>query len=372
MKMKQFFYLLIFCGVTFTLTACEFDFREKAKGSIEEVFVVMDSAKWNSQTAEAIRNVYGKYVRTLPQPEPFYRLTFTSFNTNSQLERLKSYKNVIFAAPIDEESSVGQVVRGLLDENVEQNVRSGDSFAFPIKDQWYRDQYAIVLTSYSDSALAAKIENSERSLVSDIFKREMKRWTAEVYEKMEQTQYSDSLWNKYGWKIRIQHDYIKNLDTLNFVTFRRPLPRNDRWIWAWWKDGVDDIQFLDDEWINATRDSLMEKYIRGTRDSSYVTTEYRRPVETNTFEQGRILVYETLGTWRMTHDAMGGPFVNFTYYDPATRRLFMVEFSQFAPGINKRRFVRQFRAMGRTFESDSTWTPDRYPDIQQEEPDVAS
>ena len=58
----------------------------------------------------------------------------------------------------------------------------------------------------------------------------------------------------------------------------------------------------------------------------------------------------------MINGAMGGPFVNFTYYDPQTNRLFMVEYSQFAPSVTKKlRFVRQFRAMGRTFESDSTW-----------------
>jgi hypothetical protein len=52
---------------------------------------------------------------------------------------------------------------------------------------------------------------------------------------------------------------------------------------------------------------------------------------------------------------MAGPFVNFTIYDKETSRLFMLEFAQFAPKYNKRRFVREFRAMLRTFESDSTW-----------------
>jgi len=70
----------------------------------------------------------------------------------------------------------------------------------------------------------------------------------------------------------------------------------------------------------------------------------------------RIQGYETLGTWRMTGDFMGGPFVNFTYYDPETERLFMIEYGQFAPNVTKRRFVRQFQSMGRTFQADSTWT----------------
>ena len=54
-----------------------------------------------------------------------------------------------------------------------------------------------------------------------------------VYEK-EQIQYSDSLWNDYGFMVRIQHDYIK-IDTTNFISYRRFLPENDRWMWVWWQ-----------------------------------------------------------------------------------------------------------------------------------------
>jgi hypothetical protein len=59
----------------------------------------------------------------------------------------------------------------------------------------------------------------------------------------------------------------------------------------------------------------------------------------------------------MINGAMGGPFVNFTYFDESTSRLFMIEYSQFAPSVRKKLpFVRQFRAMGRTFESDSLYS----------------
>lgn len=343
--------------LTITVIACEGDFRERAKGNISEVMVVMDSTKWESKTADAIRNTFGKLVFTLPNPEEFYNLTFTDIRSQSHLERLKSMKNVIFVAPIDDSSNVAAQIRSFLESGVEDRVRNGDSFAFPIKDQWYRDQYALILTSTSDSALAEKIINSERALLSDIQERELERWKYEVYDRKEQTHLSDSLWTKYGFKVRFQHDYLASVDTTNFLTYRRYLPENDRWMWIWWKDGVKDINFLDNDWINATRDSLTQIYIKGSGDDKYVTTEYRRPVETTTFQKGRLIAYETLGTWRMENAAMGGPFVNFTYYDPQTQRLFMVEYSQFAPKVRKKiHFVRQFRAMGRTFESDSTRT----------------
>ncbi|MEX0594243.1 MAG: DUF4837 family protein, partial [Balneolaceae bacterium] len=116
-------------------------------------------------------------------------------------------------------------------------------------------------------------------------------------------------------------------------------------------------------WINATRDSVMERYVQGTREGSYITTEYRRPVVTELLEDtGRLTGWETLGTWRMTGDFMGGPFVNFTWYDPESERLFMIEYGQFAPSVAKRRFVQQFRAMGRTFRADSTFGESDYPE----------
>ena len=337
--------------------ACNTDFRERAKGDTREFVVVMDSVEWNSETANAIRETFGKFVFSLPNPEPYYDLTFMHIRSRSQLERIMGYKNIIFAAPIDDSTTVAAQIRAFLDEGTEQRVRNGDSFAFPLIDQWYKDQYALILSSNTDSALAAKIRNTESALLNNALDKELLRWNWFVYEKKEQTQYSDSLWNDHGFMVRIQHDYIKRIDTTNFISYRRFLPDNDRWMWVWWQDDVRDISFLDDDWINRTRDSLNQQFIKGRTDSMFITTEYRRPVESTSFQKGRYLSYETLGTWQMINGAMGGPFVNFTYFDESTSRLFMIEYSQFAPSVRKKLpFVRQFRAMGRTFESDSLYS----------------
>ena len=337
--------------------ACNTDFRERAKGDTREFVVVMDSVEWDSETANAIRETFGQFVFSLPNPEPYYDLTFMHIRSRSQLERIMGYKNIIFAAPIDDSTTVAAQVRAFLDEGTEQRVRSGESFAFPLIDQWYKDQYALILSSSTDSALAAKIRNTESALLNNALDKELLRWNWFVYEKKEQTQYSDSLWNDHGFMVRIQHDYIKRIDTTNFISYRRFLPDNDRWMWVWWQDDVRDISFLDDDWINRTRDSLNQQFIKGRTDSMFITTEYRRPVECTSLQKGRYLSYETLGTWQMINGAMGGPFVNFTYFDESTSRLFMIEYSQFAPSVRKKLpFVRQFRAMGRTFESDSLYS----------------
>lgn len=354
--------LLVFVTVG---VGCEGDYRQKARGSFGEVIVLMDSSDFESPVADAIRQTFGGWVQTMPGNPPKFDLRFNDITSNEQLEQLKRFKNILIVAPIDDTTNVGEFVRALLSDEVEDNVRSGNSFAFPLEDQWYRDQWSMILTANSDSDLAEKIRNSEVTLTSNLMDKELDRWQEEVYDSGEQYALEDSLWENHGWRIRVQHDWEKNIDTTysengeenHFLTMRRPLPDNDRWFWAWWKE-VDNINEVDDNWINAKRDTLMEKWIRGSRDSSYVTTARNRPYHTETFRMDGNMVYETLGIWTMTHDAMAGPFVNFTIYDQETSRLFILEFAQFAPKYDKRRFVRQFRAMLRTFESDSTWQGD--------------
>lgn len=340
------------------ISACDSDYRPSSIGSIDEIIVVMDSTAWDSETALALEETFGAGIETIPYPvEPKYDLTFRDFRSNDQLENIRELKNVIFAAPIDEESNVGEFISALLSDDVEERVRTGESFAFPLEDRWVRDQWTLILTSNSDSELAEKIRNSEESLVGHLRDREMERRIAEVFRRGEQTEISNSLWEDYGWSVRMQHDYVQIADSGNAVVFARYLPDNNRRMWAWWKDDVTDIEFLDQDWINAQRDSLMQIYMQGEREGSYVTTDYRRPIETDEIDRDdRIIGYETMGMWQMVGNFMGGPFVNFTYYDPGTERLFMVEYWQFAPGVNKRRFIRQFQSMGRTFESDSTWS----------------
>lgn len=358
--MNKFLLNLSIIGIVL-FAACDGDYRPQSVGAVDEVYVVMDSTDWNSQTALALEETFGKGIETLPSFESTYDLTFRQFNTNDELDNIRNLKNIILAAPIDGENNVSQLIRALLSDDVEERVRQGESFAFPLENQWVRDQWVLILTSTSDSSLAQKVRNSESSLVSHLMEREFDRREYEIYRRGEQVAINDSLWNEHGWKVRMQHDYIQTVDTSNVVVFRRTLPENDRWMMAWWKNDVDGIGFIDKEWINATRDSLLQQYVQGSREGSYVTTEYRNPrkvITTQMDREDRIIGYETLGTWRMTNDFMGGPFVNFTYYDPETERLFMIEYGQFAPSVSKRRFVRQFRAMGRTFESDSTWSSD--------------
>lgn len=370
--MKSLSVYTLILAVALSLLGCEGDYRREAVGGFGEVVVVMDSTDWRgSATAEAIRQTFGQMITTLPNNESMFDLSWTGIENNEQLEALKRNRNLIIAAPIDGEGNVSEFIRALLSDDVESRVRSGEAFAFPFEDYWYRDQWSMVLTSTGDSVLAEHIRNSEETLTRNLLEKELERHTEDIYDRGEQTALEDSLMANHGWMIRVQHDWIKNIDTTytrngrtqHILTMRRVLPENDRWFWAWWRDGVDSLPDIDQQWINTRRDSLMREWIRGTRPNSWVTTEYRKDngIKTRSFELNGDPAWETRGIWRMTNDAMGGPFRTLTVYDEETDRLFILEFGQFAPKYDKRRFVRQFRAMLRTFRTDSTWNAPENP-----------
>ena len=343
------------------LLACEADYRKNAVGPMSEVLIVMDSTAWESETANALRDLYGGVIFTLPVAEERYDLRFMSLRTQRDLDRAKSHKNVIFASPINEQNNVAGFINSIMSDDVLSRVREGQNFMFPLGDRWYRDQWVMLLTGRSDEELARKIRANRETLLNSLNTAEIPRWQAQVYRRGEQKAVADSLMENHGFSIRVQHDYRIGVDTTGFVSMRRYLHDNDRWIWFAYKEDWDDgLDNIDQEWINAVRDSLNRQFIRGTRDESYVTTEYRAPraIETVRTQVNGRPALETRGTWRMTNDIMGGPFLHYTVFDEQQNRLYMMEFAQFAPRYSKRRFMNQFEAMAHTFETDTLQVPE--------------
>jgi hypothetical protein len=351
--MKKHILILITSVVVLVgLSACQADFRPEARGGFSEVLVVMDSSKVNSKTATALRNTFGAPLMTLPRPEPRFDLVFRDLRTTQDIDLMQSHKNVIVVATLDEDSNVGTYMRSILAENVKESVRQGRSFYFTHDNLWARNQWVLILTSTSDEELAEKILNNESRLMANLREKELERWHAYVYRRAEQVDLSNEILERHGWTFRIQHDYRVGADTLNFMTFRRYLHDNDRWIWVWWKDDFHDFDEIDKDWINNTRDSLNQHFIKGSVDEKFVTTEYRRAIEHRFLTLSGKNAFETRGRWTMVNDLMGGPFVNYTFYDEENNRLYMMEYAQFAPRWDLRRFVYQFEAMARTFVSD--------------------
>lgn len=367
---KAIFHSLLAALITLILlSSCDGDYRKSAIGPLGDLPILVDTthlALFDSlgidRTLEitqsdlprvhyALIEVFEHGLYASPGYERAYDTRFVSFQSSQDLDQLKRSRSLVIAAALEDTSAAGQFMNALLDEQVKQAVRRGEINYIPLKEKWFKDQLTILITAPTHAELAKYMLQNKERLVQDLEEVERQRYTYEVYKKKEQVELADSLWTEYGFKVRVQHDYMWNVDTTNFVSFRRYMPENDRWFWVSWLDGVKNVDQIDELWINSRRDALLKEYIRGTSDSSYVQTEYLRPIKFEETEVNGLQAWNVEGTWKMINGAMGGGFVHMTIYDPKQQRVYMTEYMVFAPSFRKRPYIRQFQAMARTFET---------------------
>lgn len=335
------------------IIACGGDYRDAAIGAISEVMVVVDSNAVTGPVGAAIDQTVGLFILTMPRYEPRYDIKYRDLRTRKDVEQVQKHRNLMLVSHLQDSSNVGRYVNGLVSEAIKERVRTGQQYLFPLKDRWYRDQWILIVLANDAAELADVIRRNGDAIANSLYEVELPRHDYDVYRRGDQPALSDSLFRAFGWTLRIQHDYRLGIDTARFVSLRRWLDDNDRWIWVHWIEDVPNIDAVNKDWIHAKRDSLLKIYFQGTREGAYVTTDFRRDNSFRFMTMNGRPTFESKGSWVMNDFSMGGPFVSYVMYDEAQRRLYFLDFGQFAPKYRLRRFVYQFEAIARTFRTAS-------------------
>ncbi len=343
--------------------AFEGDYRPRATGPEGEIMVVMDSTHWGADLGDAVRQHIGPYVETLPTPERTFDLQQVNLTSDRMFDIVQRHKNVVFVAPLDDDTPVANFLRSRLSDDVLQAALDGTPVVVPRNDLWRRSQRVYYMTAANSEQLAQAIEERGPDIRDTFHEVTLDRMEREMFEKERQFALEDTLMQHHGFAVNVQHDYQIATDTTTedrgFVWLRRVLTDTRRELFVHYVDGMAPSD-ITPEWIYATRDSLTEKYMRGNV-AGFVRTDYRRPLNTEETEFLDRYAYVTRGLWhfvrrvdggeRLQGMAGGGPFVNYTFYDQETDRVYMINGSVFAPEYGKRSFLRQMEVMARTFRT---------------------
>ncbi|MGY0407221.1 MAG: DUF4837 family protein, partial [Polaribacter sp.] len=60
--------------------------------------------------------------------------------------------------------------------------------------------------------------------------------------------------------------------------------------------------------------------------------------------------FETRGKWEVKNDFMAGPFLNYAVIDKKNNRLVVFEGFTYAPSVNKRAFLFELEAIGKSMK----------------------
>lgn len=340
----------------------EGDFRPRATGPEGQITVVMDTTRWNGTVGEAVRANIAPYVSTLPAPERAFDIRHVSLTSEQVFDNVKTQKNVVFVAPLSDSTREASFMRSRLSQEAEEAVRSGRTAVVAKPNLWRQSQRVFFVTAATPNGLVDALQNQGDRIRNAFHDITLTRMQDEMFDKGRQFALEDSLMEQHGFAVNVQHDYQIAIDTTTadggFVWLRRILSDTRRGLFIYYKENADPSQ-LTPEWIYSTRDSLTERYLRGNV-GGFVKVDYRRPLQTENPDFLGRYAYVTRGLWYMVgrnedgelfQYGGGGPFVNYAFYDQGQDRIYMIDGMVFAPGYDKRTFLRQMEVIAQTFRT---------------------
>ncbi len=351
--------LLTACLFVFAGCSGESDYRPRAVGLDTEILVVADSLDWSGAIGEALRETVGQFISTLPAPERQFELRHAPLETEDDLETARRQKNVIFVAAFSDSTNEAEYIRNVFDPTVQEAIREEGGVAVSRENIFRRDQQVYYITGEDKEDVIEAIYSTSEGVSRDFNRAARRRLAEEMFDRGRQVDVEEELAAMYDFAVNVQHDYLVAVDTSDFVWLRRILPETWRSVFVHFIDHADP-ELLSPEWIYDTRDSLSRQYIQGNL-GGWIEIDRResRPLETKNINFLGRYGFETRGLWHMVgveegrkmEFGMGGPFITYTFYDQPTGRLYMIDGMVFAPGYNKREFLRQMEAIAYTFRS---------------------
>jgi len=342
-------------------TGCEaLDIRPRAVGREGDIMVVTDSASWNGEIGDALREELGAYINTLPAPERLFALKRSGIDSRRTLDLIKRQKNIVFVAPLSDSTREAQYLLSTLDEAAASAILEGGTVAvLGREDEWAQEQQVYFVLGSKASDLAQAIRTNGEGIRYNFNRATRRRLLRTMFDKGRQVELEDELMANHGFAVNAQHDYFVSIDTTNFVWMRRVVsPDSWRSLFVWYTDELSPAD-LTAEWALAARDRLTSAYVQGNL-GDYVVVDERRALEVENIDFLGRFAFEIRGLWhlvgpdesgKVVQFGMGGPFVTYAFYDEPSRRTYLVDGMIFAPGYEKREFLRQLETIAHTFRT---------------------
>ena len=353
--MKVLIRILIIASVLLVFYSCDSS-NKPAKGFEDEIYVVADSLEY-LEFQNALDSAFEKIIYT-PQPEKIFTLKRINL---SQLEKNENKKNIIISAPLFSKSHTSDYILSIIDTSVKAELASDPNFIIYKENLWAKNQLVAVLSAPSMAELNSKILGNSDNLLYTFQKFSDERLFNSLYRpRYERKDIEGKLLKDYGWIIYVQADFhlALNKPEDNFVWLRRsPGSDMERWIFVHWIDNATP-EYLNVDSVKAIRNRITKKYLTTVDNRGYVVIAENYFTINEVNFKDRYALF-TQGLWDLNIKGMGGPFVDYVFYDEDTHRIYMLDGSIYAPKYYKRNLIQQMDVTLQSFQTEKELSKDR-------------
>lgn len=318
--MKYGFIMLLMVAV---LQSCQNDqpgLTRNVTGRAGELIVVMSDDSWNSNPGSRIRQSLAQEHPALPQDEPIFDLV---------------------RVPAESFKSMLRTTRNILQARVSPNL---DEFGVVFQENLWATPQAVVTIQAKDEQEFEKLFNEyEGRIINYFLKAERDRLTMN-YDRYFERSVFNVLNDKFGITMKAAPGFQIAEDRDDFLWMRYETPEIAQGIIVYTFPYVSDSAFTVNYQIKM-RDSILRANVPGPTEGSYMATETRIDQVYNVRPHNGNYATEMRGLWRLMNDFMGGPYLSLAELDLENQRVIVAFGYVYAPGKDKRNFLRQMEAM---------------------------
>ena len=291
-------------------------------GTSEILMITQNDEQWKGQMGQVVRDFFEQEQYGLPQPEKNFKVAHLNIDALNYM--FKKHRNLIIA-------KIDKDIKNPLVET---------------QKNWESEpQFVIRITASSPESWVRTFESQKDGLKLIFDENERARFQ-EFFRPTTDYKIVNKLKERFGVTMNIPEGYFIGIDKDDFMWIRKETSDMSMAFLIYelpYKDTAD----LNPNNIIKVRDSIVEKYIPGPIDGSYMTTdkEFLTPVFKTLPEFPAGYAVETRGLWNVVGDFMAGPFVSYSIVNPESDKIITAEGWVYYPNKNKRDLLRQLESI---------------------------
>lgn len=324
MKHNILFIALI---ATALLTACSEKQKTSRKsrsagGTAEILVVTQNNDQWNGAIGDSIRHFFLGYQYALPQPEA--KNDLAHINKPGFSDLFKKHKCIL---------------------EVEIDPTLEKAQAETAEDLWAAPQRYVKISAPNTVAWT-DLFDSQKDLYKQWYDKVERERILSVFRPTVDNDIANAIAKRMGFTLTVPQGFYIAKNEPEFMWIRKELERSSACLVIYQTPYIDTAQFNVNSLV-AMRNLMMQKYIPGPLEGSYMSTEteFVPPMVTYVPDFPAGYAVEMRGMWKVENDFMGGPFVSYTFADSRTGKLVTVEGYYYEPNQKKRNQMLQLEAI---------------------------
>ena len=297
--------------------------KDRSAGGTSEILVVtQNKEQWDGMIGDTIRAFFLQPQYGLPQPETIFKLSH--INVSGFTDMFKKHKSLLIVE-----------INQALDKPVVETA----------EDLWAAPQRVIKIIA-PDRTSWCQIFEEQKEVYKMMFDKVERDRIMTVLRPSNDTKITQRIKEKMGFDMTIPSGFFISKDEPDFLWIRKELEKNSFGIFIYTTPYKDTLQ-LELSSLVAVRDRMLQKYVPGPADGSFMTTEkeFGPPVVSYPSNYPTGFAAELRGMWCLMGDYMAGPFVSYTFPDNKTGNLVTLEGYVYYPNHDKRDDLLQLQSL---------------------------